>query len=198
VRDGRDVTEAWQRFPAGPVTALGIGRKWRGDVTAWRKYCDQNKSEGMLEVRYEDLVTKPRKVLSRIFEFLDEPIVNTTDVYADTELSELYSDHAWHSSSRKSISDEKVGIYRKRLSKREVEIIEYVAGDALLTCGYALEHQNPKAPNLREKIFSFVADRIVRWCRKLLRPKFVVWELQSRIRKLLRFLQWTLRQRLDY
>lgn len=192
VRDGRDVAEAWQRFPGGPTTALGIGRMWKRDVMAWRNYCDQTNSKDMLEVKYENLVTEPQQVLRRALDFLDERFVDTTNMYAESQLSKLYRKHEWHSSSRRSISDEKVGVYRKRLSRREVEIIENVAGGALLAYGYLLEYQDPKPPSLRDRLFSFIVDRFARWWRKLLEPKFMAWELQRRKREFLLPLKWML------
>lgn len=189
VRDGRDVAEAFRRMMYGPVSALGLGRTWRREVMHWRTYQEQAGTDNMMEVQYEDLVRVPKDVIERVLAFIDEPFVDTTSDYADAEVSKLIGDEPWHASLQQGITTEKVGIYRRRFSEREIELIEYMAGDALEAYGYAPDHLNPKGPTLYDRVYAFVADRVVRWYRKAFEPRVFAWDLQYRTRKLMRYLQ---------
>ena len=190
VRDGRDVAEAFRRMIFGPVSALGLGRTWRREVTHWLDYRKEGETENMLEVRYEDLVSAPKEVLKRILAFIDEPFVDTTNRYANSKVSGLVGSESWHSSLHHGITTDKVGIYRRKLSERDVEIFEYVAGNILETYGYQPELQNPKRPSVSDRVYSFIADRFLRWYRKAFEMKVFAWDLQYRGRALLRYLQW--------
>lgn len=190
VRDGRDVAEAFRRFIYGPVTALGLGRVWRREVVHWQEYQEQEGTYRMLEVRYEDLVSEPKELLGEILAFIGEPLIDTTSSYADSEVSQLIGSESWHSSLRQDITTEKVGIYRKELSERDIEIFEYVAGGALETYGYQAEYQDPIGPSVYDRTYAFIADRVVRWYRKAFEMKVFAWDLQYRGRALLRYLQW--------
>jgi hypothetical protein len=194
VRDGRDVAEAYQRMMFGPVSPLGLGREWRREVMFWREFQQQQGTDHTLEVRYEDLVRSPEDVLRTIAEFIEEPFVNTTGDYTNTELSNTLGDESWHSSLQSGIRTDKVGVYRQRFSEREIELFEYVAGDALSAYGYALEYQNPRGPDVRDRLYAAVADRVVRWYRKLFHLKVVGWDLQYRSRMLFRRIRWRLYQ----
>jgi hypothetical protein len=144
----------------------------------------------MLLVKYEQLVTDPEKVLRDVIEFIGEPFVDTTEDYADTGLSDTYSTQSWHTSLRKEITTDKIGIYRRRFSERQIEIIEYVAGDALQAYGYEPHHKNPREPSFGYVAYASVVDRVVRWYRKLFDLKVVKWDYQFKIRNMLRRLQW--------
>lgn len=190
VRDGRDVAEAFRRFIYGPVTALGLGRVWRDEVAHWWEYQDQEETGRMLKVRYEDLVSEPKETVEKILDFIGEPLADTTSKYADSEVSQIVGSESWHSSLRKNITTDKIGDYKKSLSKRDIEIFEYVAGDELKKYGYQLENKNPKRPSLYDRTYSFIADRIVRWYRKIFEIKVIAWDLQCKIRLALRITQW--------
>jgi len=190
VRDGRDVAEAFQRMIYGPVSALGLGEEWRRDVMYWRDYQNRIGSENMLLVKYEHLVETPEKVLKDVIEFIGEPFIDTTDDYADTGLSDTYSTQSWHTSLRKEITTDKIGVYRRRFSERQIETFEYIAGDALKAYGYTPDYKNPREPSVGYTVYASIMDRVVRWYRKLFDLKVVRWDYQSKLRKMLRRIEW--------
>lgn len=168
VRDGRDVAEAMRRMIFYPVTALGAAKVWRHDVRHWRAFCDAEGGHGTLVVRYEDLVTSPEDVVGGIFRFLDEPYVDTVSTYAQSSLSQsLDAQGPWHASLRKGISAAKVGAYRRAFTPREIEILESVQGADLRAYGYACAYEAARPATLREKLYALIADRLIRWYRKL-------------------------------
>ncbi|HET6630829.1 MAG TPA: sulfotransferase [Woeseiaceae bacterium] len=195
VRDGRDVAEAMQRMIFYPVTAYGVARVWRDEIRHWQAFCATEGEANTLVVRYEDLVTEPRETVASIFRFLGEPVVDTVATYSESSLSRnLDAQGPWHSSLRKGISASKVGIYRRRFTPREIEILEYIQGDDLRAYGYPTVHAAPRAPTPAEKIYALFADRLVRWYRKLHDPRVFVHDLQYRWRIAYRSMRGGLRK----
>lgn len=195
VRDGRDVAEAMRRMIFYPVTAYGVARVWRDEIRHWADFCATEGDADTLVVRYEDLVTRPEDVVATIFRFLDEPVIDTVTTYADSSLSQnLDSQGPWHSSLRQGISAGKVGIYRRRFTPREIEILEYIQAEGLAAYGYAAAHAALRPPTLPEKSYALFADRLVRWYRKLHHPRVFVQDLQYRWRIAYRSMRGGLRK----
>lgn len=184
VRDGRDRAEARRRMIWGPSTPYGMAHEWRDEVMQWKSFCAAHGSRDTLVVRYEDLVTEPRATMERVFEFLEESYVDTVASYASTPLTRTLcaTQSEWHSSLGREISAKKVGIYRRALTRREIEIFESVARDALRAYGYQPDFSTPRPPTLLEKVRSAFSDRAVRWYRKLLNPYATWLEVQFRMR----------------
>lgn len=184
VRDGRDRAEARRRMIWGPSTPFGMAREWRDEVMLWKRFCDEHGSDGTLVVRYEDLVHAPRETMERVFEFLDEPYVDTVVNYASTPLTRTLSatQSEWHASLGRGIFTRKVGIYRQALTRREIEIFESVARDALVEYGYQPEFTAPRPATWAERVRSAFSDVVLRWYRKLLNPYAAWLEVQFRLR----------------
>jgi len=168
----------------GPSTPFGMAREWRDEVMLWKRFCDEHGSDGTLVVRYEDLVHAPRETMERVFEFLDEPYVDTVVNYASTPLTRTLSatQSEWHASLGRGIFTRKVGIYRQALTRREIEIFEYVARDALVEYGYQPEFTAPRPATWAERVRSAFSDVVLRWYRKLLNPYAAWLEVQFRLR----------------
>src|SRR5690606_1809744 len=184
VRDGRDRAEARRRMIWGPSTPFGMAREWRDDVMRWKAFCDAHGTEGALVVRYEDLVTAPHETMQRVFEFLEEPNVDTVRSYASTPLTQTLTatQSRWHSSLGRGISTPKIGIYRRALTRRETEIFEAVARNALLAYGYQPEYSSPRPPTRLERAHALLSDRALRWYRKIVNPYAAWLEVQFRLR----------------
>lgn len=189
VRDGRDVAEAYRRMVFGPVTALGLGDTWCREVMHWHEFREERGGRNMIEVRYENLVSSPKEVIKKILKFVGEPFVDTTQRYSGSEISKLVGSESWHASLQQDITTDKVGIYHERLSERDVEIFEHMAGHALETYDYRPDYQNPRPPSICDKLRSYLYDRVVRWYRKAFDMRVFIWNIQSRVRKLIRYLQ---------
>jgi hypothetical protein len=185
IRDGRDTAEAMRRMIWTPVTAVGLGREWSREVTYWLDFCERFGTENTLVVRFEDMMTDPSQVLGRILEFLGESFVDTSLTYRDSHLSQSLGQRAKvHSSLLKDMDTSKIGIYRKKFTPREIEIIESSAGEALSRYGYSRDFLQPRPATRWEQMLSPWKDRLTRWYRKLFMPEAFVWDLQFRLRKL--------------
>jgi hypothetical protein len=185
VRDGRDVAEAMRRMVFGPVTAIGLAHEWQREVNHWREFCREYGTGNTLLVRYEDLVTSPRKTVGEVLRFVGELEVDTLADYASTSLSRsLGIQSAWHSSLRQGISTDKIGRYRRHFTARDIEAFESIAGETLSSYGYVPGHAKPRRATSLQVAYASFADRVVRWARKLFHPYVVRLELQFRVRKL--------------
>jgi hypothetical protein len=186
IRDGRDVAEAMRRMVFGPVTAVGLAHEWQREVNHWREYGRDRGNADSLLVRYEDLVTSPRQTVRTVLRFIGEQEVDTVDDYASTPLSRKLASTqaAWHSSLRQGISTDKIGVYRRKFTARDIEVFESIAGATLSDYGYVPDHASGRTVTALQRAYAELADRVVRWARKLLHPSVIGLELQFRARQL--------------
>ncbi|GAA4227112.1 hypothetical protein GCM10022254_13990 [Actinomadura meridiana] len=113
----------WPR--AAPAVKCAL--RWRGAVRLSARLRRQVPDEQLLTVRYEDLVTKPRRLGADLARYLDAPISRTT-------LSGLVR--------VQDGGDETggVGSWRERLTSRQLAQVEKVAGTELRRLGYRLSN----------------------------------------------------------
>jgi hypothetical protein len=71
VRDGRDASRSLQQAPWGPDDFAGCVRQWRDWVQAGLRAGARLGAERYLEIRYEELVGDPRRVLAAVCGFAD-------------------------------------------------------------------------------------------------------------------------------
>jgi len=72
MRDPHDVIDSWRRR-LGPVAARQAVTKWPQHIRAARDFRDSHPSDRFTEIRYEDLVSEPRKVMESLLCWLHEP-----------------------------------------------------------------------------------------------------------------------------
>jgi hypothetical protein len=72
IRNGRDVVASY-RYRWGYRAAVGATTQWVRHVDAARQFGRGAAADRYHEIRYEELVSDPEKVLRPMFEFLDEP-----------------------------------------------------------------------------------------------------------------------------
>jgi hypothetical protein len=89
-------------------------------------------------VRYEDVVARPEKELSRVLGFLGlayEPAVaeghGNREGVPDRET-------AWKGRALEPITTQRVGVFRRELTDRQIEILERMGSNALRSLGYPL------------------------------------------------------------
>jgi Sulfotransferase family len=138
VRDGRDVALGLIAARFGPATTFRAAERWLTYVDSIEAVKAATTSERLHEIRYEDLLLEPERVLTGLCSFLGERYAKTmldfhknADPYGHGYRSE-------HRNLHKPLMRDRVGRWRRRMSARDVRIFESVAGPALERYGYAL------------------------------------------------------------
>ena len=117
LRDGRDVAVSTIATSWGVKTVSEAARRWKNLLLTGRERANPALAPYM-EVRYEDLVESPAKVLQDLFDFLD----------LDGDIDDILS--------RVQIARASVGNWKTKFSLEERRIFAREAGDLLITLGY--------------------------------------------------------------
>jgi Sulfotransferase family len=153
VRDGRDVALSalhWARpdkgpgrfalWPEDPVAVCALW--WRWQVTSGLRG-GRDWEPRYEEVRYEDLVTRPRETVERLCVFLQLPFVPDVLAYhvgKQREEPDLSAKSAWLPPTS-GLRD-----WRSQMSVRDTEMFEALAGDLLSSLGYERATGAPTPP----------------------------------------------------
>jgi len=154
IRDGRDVAVSLAEQWFGP------GRDPAALAAEWARFVGAARSSARavphyLEVRFEELVREPRRVLASVCEFLALPFeeaLATPWRRAPRRLAEhrerrladgslqVSRQRRWaqQRSATKPLDPAKIGIFRQRLTADEIDRFERVAGGLLAELGYPL------------------------------------------------------------
>ncbi|MBE9126145.1 MULTISPECIES: sulfotransferase family protein [unclassified Coleofasciculus] len=194
IRDGRDVAESLKRVPIGPKSIYKIAHRWRKYILAFEEFKQSTDTRNWIEVHYEDLVQNLNSELFKIFDFLEEDRITVTRNIPEIEIKKQYiKSAALHNSLNKTISEKKIGVFKTKLKRREIEIFEYVAGDALINCEYEMATSRIFPIKIYERIVFFIEDNYLRYLFKFtnydafnLFKKQINYDLQVKTRKLLR------------
>jgi hypothetical protein len=114
-----DVTER-VRWPRAGV-AVKCALRWRGSIRLSARLRAQTPEEQLLTVRYEELVARPREVISAVSDYLGQRISRTA----------LYGIH-----------DGGVGRWQEELTPKQVTQVEKIAGAELNRLGYRLSDRS--------------------------------------------------------
>lgn len=102
------------RWPAAAV-AIKCALRWRGSVRLSARLRAQTPADQLYTVRYEDLVTRPSRVIEGVADYLGTPVSKT---------------------ALAGLDDQGVGGWRDRLTRRQVTQVERIAGPELWRLGY--------------------------------------------------------------
>ncbi len=156
-RDGRDACVDYMESSFGPTNIYCAARSWKrcwNAVKDWRKPLTD---KGLwVDVRYEDLVRQPEKVMRGVCEFLGEDFETGMFDFYKTDLARARGASRDHAPLGHAISDRYIGIYKDLLSLRDQRIFAAVAGAELETAGYKndVEPEMP-AQKMIEKYVEF-------------------------------------------
>jgi hypothetical protein len=151
IRDGRDVALSLRPLWFAPgQDARTLAAHWRDGIEAARR--DAPACRHYLEVRYEDLVAEPERVLARVCGFLDfayTPEMLGYPARAAARLGEVRDQRqadgrlvtreerlGFHPLLTAPPRPERTGRWRREMSAVEIAEFEAVAGDLLAALGY--------------------------------------------------------------
>jgi hypothetical protein len=151
IRDGRDVAASLMARTWGMRRPRRIARRWVREVSTARRDALALAPGTYLEVRYEELVADPERVLRAIcahVELTFEPAMLRFHERAETRLAEL-RDLPGHRSAaeratqfervREPVSGSRVGAWREALAAEDIAAFQSVAADLLAELGYPIQ-----------------------------------------------------------
>lgn len=149
MRDARDVARS------------SIGMGWSGNVfygvdhwinteLSWDKLKPNLDKTQYIEVRFEELITRPEEVLERICNFLN---LSFSEKMLD------YADNTTYSKPDVSLTRQ----WERKQSRREVQLVEYKAGDMILSQGYELSGYAKIKPGIVERFVLLIQNKIFRF-----------------------------------
>ena len=165
----------------GPKTAYEAAHEWRDTVTTIRRFGRSLSPDVFTEVRYEDLVDDPTRVMRQLAEYLG--IDNAGDVAA-----------AIAPRLRTQVRGNTSLTWPHAMTRREIECFESIAGRDLEAFGYPLKYPATKAPGP----LSVLAWRAQGIFRRLKKPSYWAnnwYHLRLRVRDAARMLRGRAPQR---
>lgn len=137
IRDGRDVALSWLDVPFGPESIPEAAERWRKDVRKGRRAGRRHAADRYMEVRYENLVTRPKRVLRRVCEFAYLPFDRAMLEY--TSRADHVIGGTLEPESHKRLRQPPTpGLrdWRREMAEGDVRAFREVAGDLLARLGY--------------------------------------------------------------
>lgn len=136
IRDARAVALSQTKAKFGTANVYYAAEKWKNEVSYQRKYAIDN-SENCCVVRYEDLILSPDKELSNICTFLNESYEPGMQQYYENE-KYIDKKNVFNANTFKKLDPAIIDKWKRELSKKQINIIESIAGRILTENGYDL------------------------------------------------------------
>ncbi|MBK1717506.1 sulfotransferase family protein [Thiocystis violacea] len=140
VRDGRAVTRSRLQKQNWEQNLFGAALIWRKDSRRLMRLM-RDHDERILVIRYEDLVSSPKVVISRVCAFLGEefqPGMMDSANEVETRF-EAYYRQSWMAKSKDAIDPSRTEAWRATFSDRELSLIHHVQQEDLRYWGYEVE-----------------------------------------------------------
>ncbi|GGG53208.1 sulfotransferase family protein [Bizionia arctica] len=150
VRDGRDtvcsyreiknIESSYKYRPDLPTGISDIAAEWESNNLNIYKYYKNNSQ--YLVVRYEDILNNPKKFLSLILDKFNlefEP--EMLNFYKNNQLKQIepLETVAWKQKTLLPIDNKDIGIYKKKLTAREINQFNEIANEALNLFDYEIK-----------------------------------------------------------
>ncbi len=138
VRDGRAVASSLIPLDWGPNTIDKAAHFWLNRLKYGIEAENYIKKGHIIRIRFEKLVETPQETLEGICTFLNISYQNQM-VMGNGFNVPLYT-AGQHSLIGKPPDKSRINIWQEKLTSRQIEIFESIAGDTLLKLGYSLHH----------------------------------------------------------
>lgn len=161
IRDGRDVALSWKKVRFGPEHFYPISELWKEYIEEVEKLKYRVGTKKVHEVKYEKILTNPKKEIGDICSFLGEKFspkmmsfYNKTDSYPTDKRNE-------ENLSRPLLRDN-MNKWKSQASSRNLRIFEAVAGRTLERYGYELSQQEASISRREAWQIRFVEHPVTR------------------------------------
>lgn len=161
VRDGRDAAISWQKARFGPKHIYLSAKRWKHFLDVFKDFKKQVKSENLYELRYEDLLEEPERIVHEICAFIGEDYSDEMLAFHKTTKSyptDKNNDKNLTQPLMRSNKDK----WRKQLSSNESRIFEAVAGSELEEYGYARVVPDAHMSTLEKAYISYLLHPMLR------------------------------------
>lgn len=163
VRDGRDVYLSWTKAPWAKLNLIKAAYKWKRWVMAAYRFGECLSDGQYLEIRYEDLISDPEKILRKICTFLEEPYVSELLEYDKRTDYVPGNDMTFHSLLSNKPDPSRIFNWKRVLAPIEQAHFEALAGSILLKYGYEISGKMIKRVR-----FYFFQQRLKDWLKHIL------------------------------
>lgn len=136
-RDGRDVCAEFLDSSFGPTNIYSAAELWEAGQKAVKPWRQILKSDQWHDVSYEKLVCDPVTELKRLCDFIGEVYIDDLLEFHTTPTAQGRGRTKDNAPLGHPISDKYVGRYKEELSRRDQQIMAWVAGGTLNELGYA-------------------------------------------------------------
>jgi len=135
VRDGRDVLASQLNEMAGAREVEKVAHGWVSTHERFRAMRDLGRAPAY-EVRYEDLVARPRRVVKEMCRAIDLPYHRAMVNHHKAEHTVYGASHLSLEKIKRPINDSSIGRWRTELSPEQVDTFTSVAGPLMAEYGY--------------------------------------------------------------
>lgn len=144
IRDGRDVALSYHSVAWGPATVEDAAIEWRRRVGCGRRDGSRLGPDRYREVRYEDLVAEPERVVRELCRFFDLDWDGTLLRYYE-RADEVIGATRFPSAHRRLLLPPTPGLrdWRTEMTADEIRRFEAIAGSLLDELGYGRAHPSP-------------------------------------------------------
>lgn len=159
-RDGRDASADYLESAFGPTNIFCAAESWalcQNAVRPWRKKLDASQ---WMDLKYEDLVRDPGKLLRRTCDFLGEKYSPAMHEFFKGDIAKARGTTKDHKPLGHATSDKYIGIYKNLLSLRDQRIFATVAGKELKQAGYELDVEPAEITEEQAELYRELDGRI--------------------------------------
>ncbi|KJR97033.1 MAG: protein-tyrosine sulfotransferase [Desulfobulbaceae bacterium BRH_c16a] len=151
-RDGRDASADYLESSFGPTNIYSAAKVWKMCMNAVKPWREKLAADQWFDIRYEELVREPEKILRDTCAFLGEDYSQQMMEFHTSDIAVARGKTRDHKPLGSPVSDKYIGIYKDLLSLRDQRIFAAVAGSEMLEAGYDLDVE-PEMPSaeMREK-----------------------------------------------
>lgn len=136
IRDGRDVVLSFLQQHFGPNGILEGADYWRADVERGRRDGPRVFGASYHEVRYEELVADPERVVRDVCKAIGEAYEPTMLEYHGSAHRYLIDEQRWHDRTRSAPTRDRTERWRTEMSRDDEALFELSGGRLLDELGY--------------------------------------------------------------
>lgn len=138
IRDGRDVVLSFLQQSFGPNRILEGADYWRADVERGRRDGPRVFGDSYIEIRYEELVTEPERILRGVCDTIGEVYEPAMLEYHDSAHRYLVDEQHWHVRTKSAPTPDRIERWREKMNRTDQALFELAAGPLLRDLGYPL------------------------------------------------------------